>query len=213
MKTIFFAILIFAVCVSFAAAERNETVFVPYDEGKLSNMTFISGHKAYMYIGGQIGDHDLLLWNDINVLMSKTKIREIDVMINSLGGQVGVGLAMVDTINWAEKNGFVFKAYAKGNVASIAVPIFLAFDNRVASPCTLFMIHRMRVGGGSGFSMTREDMEAEATRMNMTTELYIDVLVKETDIKDREIWNELIDGTNWFGAKTALEWGMIQTIE
>lgn len=182
--------------------ERNE-------EAGLSENTIISGDKAIIFIYDMIATQDKPLRNDLLVLKEQTDIRDIEIWVNSPGGIVYTGFAIVDMINAAEKDGFKITGRAVGIVASIAIPILLACNNRIAGENTLFMVHEAQgqlQGSSSDFKATNE-------MFGMFNEIYIDNLERETKIKDRSRWEEWMEKTEWFNSKTALERGVIQKIE
>ena len=187
----------------------QKTMDVPNKQGQLSTMTFISGNKAYMTIYDAISYQDKYFWNDIAVLENQTEIKNIDVMVNSYGGSSFVAFALVDMINRAEKDGFKFKAYGTGVIASAAIPIFLSFNERVASPGTLFMVHE----GSSRLSGTTSQFQAHNVMIELLQDRYFDILILETKVKDRTKWKEWERDTEWFDAETAQERGLIQGIE
>ena len=76
----------------------------------------------------------------------------------------------------------------------------------------MFMVHEAQAAPTQQ-GMTRMETDATNAMMNLNTERYIDILVNETTIKDRNEWEEMIRKTTWFNAKRALEIGMAHKIE
>ena len=73
---------------------------VPNEEGHLSELSFISKDKAFIKIFSELSVSDVTrLWNDIVVLELNSDIRDINLFINSPGGDAFSGLALADEID------------------------------------------------------------------------------------------------------------------
>ena len=120
----------------------NKSMEVPNPEGRLSQLSFISKDKAFVKIFSGLSVADVTrLWNDIVVLENNTDIRDVNLFINSPGGDAFSGLALADQIERARRKGFKVTAHASGIIASAAVPVFAVCDVRLAAPGTIFMVH------------------------------------------------------------------------
>ena len=201
---------ILLVCnASYAGDGVQKTMDIVNEQGVMSGMTFISGDSAFMYISGALDSHEWWFWNDISILKSSTKIRGVEVVINSPGGRLDTALALVDMINGAEKDGFKFKAYGRGMVASAALAVFVAFDERVIGESCVFMVHE----ASSNFEGSTSDQRAHRQMVELMTTRYYEILIRETEVKDLKKWREWEAKTEWFNAKTALKRGVAQRIE
>ena len=80
-------------------------------------------------------------WGDIIYLSDMTDIRELNVFINSPGGNAFSGLALANMLEMARGLGFRVIAHASGIVASAAVPVLAVCDQREAAKDTVFMVH------------------------------------------------------------------------
>jgi ATP-dependent protease ClpP protease subunit len=130
-------------------------------------------------------------------------ITEIEILINSPGGNTCAGFSIADAINRAEDNGFDIRCSAEGVVASAAISILLACNERSSGPSTVFMVHE-------AMSMSNKHPKSLLDMMN---KIHVDMLVRHTKINDRSRWERYMAETKWFTAQTALEWGIIQRIE
>jgi len=120
----------------------NKSMEVSNPEGRLSQLSFISGDKAFVKIFSGLSVADVTrLWNDLVVLENNTKVRDVNLFINSPGGDAFSGLALADQIERARRKGFKVTAHASGIIASAAVPVFAVCDVRLAAPGTIFMVH------------------------------------------------------------------------
>ena len=65
----------------------NRSMEVPNQEGHLSQLSFISNERAFVKIFSGLSVSDVTrLWNDLVVLENNTKIRDVNLFINSPGG-------------------------------------------------------------------------------------------------------------------------------
>lgn len=201
--------------VSVCEGESNEimrSMDIPNQEGHLSNLSFISNNKAFVKIFSGLSVSDVTrLWNDIVVLENNTKIREINLFINSPGGDAFSGLALADQIQRAKRKGFHVIAHASGIIASAAVPVFAVCNQRFAAPGTIFMVHEAALWKWPGRE-TASDIRSQNTLMELLRDRYMDKLIANTN-KDYDFWGRLEQETTWFDAERALDWGLVDKIE
>jgi ATP-dependent protease ClpP protease subunit len=181
-------------------------------EGSLSPLTFILGDKAFIKIFSNLGVADVTrLWNDICVLEHNTKIRDVNLFINSGGGDAFSGLALADQIERAKRKGFKITAHASGIIASAAVPVLAVCDVRLASPGTIFMVHEAALWKWPGRE-TSSDIRAQNELMKILRDRYIKTLVDNSNLDTAE-WSEMEKKTTWFSADKALAWGLVDFVE
>jgi len=185
---------------------------IPNPEGSLSQMSFISNGQAFVKIfsGLTVGDVTSL-WNDLCVLENSTNIRQVNLFINSPGGDAFSGLALADQIERARRKGFHITAHASGIVASAAVPVFAVCDRRLAAPGTIFMVHEAALWKWPGRE-TASDIRAQNELMTLLRDRYIGKLASYTKLS-RENWEKLEYNTTWFSAEKAQSWGLVDAIE
>jgi ATP-dependent Clp protease protease subunit len=190
----------------------HRSMEMPNDEGKLSQLSFTIGNKAFIKIFSGLSVADVTrLWNDFTVLEYKTDIRDIDLFINSPGGDAFSGLALADQIERAQRNGFTVTAHASGIIASAAVPVFAVCKNRFAAPGTIFMVHEAALWKWPGRE-TASDIRSQNELMILLRDRYLSKLVNNTKLNMEE-WEELEKKTTWFSSAKALEWGLVDKIE
>jgi ATP-dependent protease ClpP protease subunit len=196
------------------AAEEGITksMVVPNEEGRLSELSFISKDKAFVKIFSELSVSDVTrLWNDIVVLELNSSIRDVNLFINSPGGDAFSGLALADQIERAQRKGFRITAHASGIVASAAVPVFAVCKVRLAAPGTIFMVHEAELWKWPGRE-TASDISSQNELMSLLRDRYIGKLATNSKV-DREKWEQLEHKTTWFSAEKALEWGLVDKIE
>lgn len=199
-------------------AEINEddivtkSMAVPNQEGRLSELSFISKDKAFVKIFSELSVSDVTrLWNDIVVLELNSSIRDVNLYINSPGGDAFSGLALADQIERARRKGFRVTAHASGIVASAAVPVFAVCNVRLAAPGTIFMVHEAELWKWPGRE-TASDISSQNDLMSILRDRYIGKLATNSKLA-KEKWEQLENKTTWFSAEKAQEWGLVDKIE
>jgi ATP-dependent Clp protease protease subunit len=190
----------------------NKSMEVPNPEGRLSQLSFISKDKAFVKIFSGLSVADVTrLWNDIVVLENNTGIRDVNLFINSPGGDAFSGLALADQIERARRKGFKITAHASGIIASAAVPVFAVCDVRLAAPGTIFMVHEAALWKWPGRE-TASDIRSQNELMHLLRDRYIGKLAMNSKL-DKEKWEKLENKTTWFSAEKAKDWGLVDSIE
>lgn len=190
----------------------NRSMEVPNQEGHLSQLSFISKNKAFVKIFSGLSVSDVTrLWNDLCVLENNTNIRDVNLFINSPGGDAFSGLALADQIERARRKGFHITAHASGIIASAAVPVFAVCNQRFAAPGTIFMVHEAALWKWPGRE-TASDIRSQNELMSLLRERYIGKLTANTKL-DKDKWEELEKKTTWFSVEKALDWGLVDKIE
>ena len=190
----------------------NRSMEVPNQEGHLSQLSFISKNKAFVKIFSGLSVSDVTrLWNDLCVLENNTNIRNVNLFINSPGGDAFSGLALADQIERARRKGFHITAHASGIIASAAVPVFAVCNQRFAAPGTIFMVHEAALWKWPGRE-TASDIRSQNELMSLLRERYIGKLTANTKL-DKGKWEELEKKTTWFSVEKALDWGLVDKIE
>ena len=151
----------------------NKSMEVANPEGRLSQLSFISKDKAFVKIFSGLSVADVTrLWNDIVVLENNTEIRDVNLFINSPGGDAFSGLALADQIERARRKGFKITAHASGIIASAAVPVFAVCNVRLAAPGTIFMVHEAALWKWPGRE-TASDIRSQNELMHLLRDRYI----------------------------------------
>lgn len=190
----------------------HKSMQIPNQEGTLSPLSFVIKDEAYVKIFSALSVGDVTnLWNDICVLTKSTNIRNVNVFINSPGGDAFSGLALADQIERAKREGFHVTAHASGIVASAAVPVFAVCDERLAAPGTIFMVHETSIWKWPGRE-TASDIRSQNRLMSLLRDRYIGKLARYSKL-DREEWKELEHNTTWFSAEKAKTYGLVDKIE
>jgi ATP-dependent protease ClpP protease subunit len=189
-----------------------KSMVVPNQECRLSEMSFILKDQAFVKIFSELSVADVTrLWNDIVYLETNSEIRDINLFINSPGGDAFSGLALADQIERARRNGFRITAHASGIIASAAVPVLAVCNVRLAAPGTIFMVHETEIWKWPGRE-SASDINSQNDLMQLLRDQYLGKLVNYSKL-DKNNWEQLENKTTWFSADKAKEWGLVDRIE
>ena len=163
---------------------------------------YIFGHiSAY----GQWGDDDpdRSAYNIVNEL-KEIQASNVNVHINSYGGDVSEGLAIYNTLKSLNKN---VTTICDGFACSVASVVFCAGDKRVMSDSSLLMIHNAwtYAAGNS------EDLRKTAEDLDIITQASVNAYKLTANISEEEIKN-LMDNESWITAESAVEMGFATDI-
>jgi ATP-dependent protease ClpP protease subunit len=189
---------------------------------QLSQISAISNGKLFVKIYSGLSVADVTrMWNDLTYLENETNITNIQLFIDSPGGDAFSGLALADTIKKFQGRGFHFTAHATGIIASAAVPVFAVCDVRLATLSTIFMVHEAALWKWPGRE-TASDIRTQGKLMDLLQKLYLDIMVENSKLTFKQ-WVAMEKATAWFGTTTfnngtgditgAIEIGILDAIE
>jgi ATP-dependent Clp protease protease subunit len=154
----------------------------------------LSGKKGELYLYGEIASST---WFDDEVTPKTFKadldalgdIDTLDVFINSPGGDVFAGWAL---INILKRHKATTTGHNDGLVASIAFDIFQSMDKRMASETSIFMTHNcwtFAMGDRNALRKLADEMEKIDGMMAETTSKKSGKTIEEIKaIQDAETW-------------------------
>jgi ATP-dependent protease ClpP protease subunit len=164
--------------------------------------------KAEIFIYEEIGED---FWTGGGITaknfqkeLAEIKAGQIDLHINSPGGQVFEGLTIHNLLKNHPAN---VTTYIDGLAASIASVIALAGDKVVMAENALFMIHK-----ASGMVMgTSDDMRDFAEKLDKVNGSIATTYMGKTKKEEAEI-NDLMAAETWMTATEALDFGFVDEI-
>ena len=164
--------------------------------------------KAEIWIYEMIGED---FWSgggvtakDFQKELSKIKADQIDLHVNSPGGEVFEGIAIYNLIKQHPAH---VSSYIDGLAASISSVIPLAGDEIFMAENALMMIHNpygMAMGDAA-------DMRKMADRLDVVRDSIAKAYISKTDKSEDDI-NALMDVETWMDAEEALELGLIDEV-
>jgi len=173
-----------------------------------------SGKTGELYIFGQITDTK---WYDDDNTPTSIKqaledmgdIDTLEIRVNSEGGSVFAGLAIIGVIdNFKSKKNCKTVSIVEGLAASMASVIACAADKVVMKENAFMMIHP-----ASSFAWgNSEDLRRTADLLEKVDGQLRDIYMKRFN-DSREKLNELVDAETWLTAKEAKGYGLCDEIQ
>jgi ATP-dependent Clp protease protease subunit len=130
----------------------------------------------------------------------------IKLIINSAGGEIYSGLALIDVINTSLTP---IHTICHGSAMSMGLIVFVAGHYRTASPNATFMYHEAMYGLEGKTAYHRQEMK-EANRIDKICD---DYLLSRTKLTQKLLDNVKNTQAEWyFDAKTALKYDVVNEI-
>lgn len=174
------------------------------------------GDKAMDIASRLLDDNIILLTGEINDMIAEVVIAQllyldslgkgepIHIYINSPGGSVTAGLAIMDTMKLIESKIYT---YCIGLAASMGAIILSSGDKRYIVPHAEVMIHQP-LGGTKGQA---SDIEIAAEHISRTKKTLNSILAENC----HRLYDEVSRDTerdNWTSAEEALDYGLVDKI-
>lgn len=143
-----------------------------------------------------------------NALKDMGNVRNVNVRVNSYGGSVYAGNAIINILDsYRKKTGCKINAYIEGIAASMSSGIPMVADKIYMAENAMYMLHKpwsVAYGNSYDLEKTIEELEkAEDT-------LVVNYMRKFNGTEDE--LRQLLAGETWLTADEALEWGLCDEI-
>lgn len=132
-------------------------------------------------------------------------VDEINVYINSYGGEVAEGIAIYNALR---RHKAKVRTICDGFACSIASVIFMAGDERVMNEASMLMIHNAWTYAEGNAAQLRK----QAEDLEKITQLSIEAYKAHSSLKEEEI-TALMDAETWILPSEALEYGFATAVE
>jgi ATP-dependent protease ClpP protease subunit len=142
--------LAFTTCSSAAPASSNNKFSIMPIESTVKFRTDV----PTFYILGAIGRGNILPAGQEILKESKKGTKEVQLVLNSPGGQIITGNLFIGMLLEAKANGTRITCFVPQLAASMAFQIFLHCDSRYALSTSYLLWHRARVSVGMGEVLT-----------------------------------------------------------
>lgn len=132
-------------------------------------------------------------------------VSQINVFINSYGGEVAEGLAIYNALR---RHKAKVVTYCDGFACSIASVIFMAGEERVMNESSLLMIHNAWTWAEGN----AEQLRKQADDLEIITQASVEAYKAHSTLSEEEI-KALMDNESWILPEKALEYGFATSIE
>lgn len=132
-------------------------------------------------------------------------VNEINVYINSYGGEVAEGLAIYNALR---RHKAKVRTFCDGFACSIASVIFMAGDERIMNEASLLMIHN----AWTWASGNAAELRKQAEDLDKITQASVEAYKAHSSLKEAEI-KALMDAETWILPSEALEYGFATYVE
>lgn len=166
-------------------------------------------NQADIYIYGDIVswpwlESDVSSYNLAQEIAGLEDVENINVYINSYGGEVAEGLAIYNSLR---RHKAKVTTVCDGFACSAASVVFMAGDERVMSNASLLMIHNAWFYTAGDANQLRKDADDLDTITQASINAYLDnVAITEEELK------ALMDAETWISASDALEMGFATSV-
>lgn len=132
-------------------------------------------------------------------------VNEIDVYINSYGGEVSEGLAIYNALR---RHKAKVRTVCDGFACSIASVIFMAGDERVMNEASLLMIHNAWTWAEGN----ADELRKQADDLDVISQASVEAYKSHSTLTEKQI-KKLMDNETWILPEKALEYGFATSIE
>lgn len=163
--------------------------------------------ERILFLGTEINsDVANIINSQLLFLEMENPTQPINLYINSPGGSVYDGLSIYDLMKYIS---CPVNTNCIGTAASMGAVLLSSGDKRTALPHSKIMIHQPL--GGNGRMMQASDIEIANIEMQKCKSTLYDILSENTKKPVEEII-KACDRDNWFTAKEAVDFGLIDSI-
>lgn len=122
----------------------------------------VSESKPTLIIEGVIARGNILPLGERMLTLASKGEKEVQLIINSPGGQVTTGFMFISMMNAAQSKGLKVTCFVPALAASMAYQILLHCDERHSLNGTFLLWHRARITFGGGMMSQPEPMQGPA---------------------------------------------------
>jgi ATP-dependent Clp protease protease subunit len=180
--------------------KKNKNFFSLVKEKQTATLNIYGDITSWPWL-----DTDVSAANLSKQLEALGDVEQIDVYINSYGGEVAEGLAIYNELR---RHKAKVTTYCDGFACSIASVIFMAGDERIMNESSLLMIHNawtMAVGNSAELRKQADDLEK-------ITQASVEAYKAHSSLSEKEI-KKLMDNESWILPEEALSYGFATTID
>lgn len=178
---------------------KGKRYYSLYQEAKTANIFIYGDITSYPW-----DESDVSSFNLSKQLQELEDVDQINVYINSYGGEVAEGLAIYNSL---KRHKASITTIADGFACSVASVIFAAGDERIIYDTSLLMIHNAwNYARGNA-----KELRKQADDLETINSLAVNAYMKVVNITEEEL-NVLMDDESWINSVNALEKGFATSI-
>jgi ATP-dependent Clp protease protease subunit len=146
-----------------------------------------SATEAWYTLTGDVNDAMVRRMFDANAQMALEGVQVAHLLLHSHGGYISDGLCLYNVLSASPVR---YVRYNAGVVASIAVTLFLAGEQRYASETARFMIHKSHASPGSGIgadelAVVVEGLRADDSRTESIIRKFLQLTPRQMQVHAR----------------------------
>ena len=194
-------------------AELPPQIFIANNSSSMSSSIKVAENTIFFYsdvteqaaleLNHALYDLDSKLKTTAHVLGPDFK-PHIKLRINSYGGSLFAGLAILDSIRGLHSDVYT---YVDGAAASAATIISVAGTKRYIGKNSMMLIHQLSTGNYGKYSELEDDMENNRRLMKSIKDIY----KQYTKVPMKQI-DEILKHDLWFDSPKCLELGLVDAI-
>ena len=177
----------------------NKRYYQLETSGDAANLTIYGDITSYKWQESDVSSYDLS-----KQLSELQGVKQINVYINSYGGEVSEGLAIYNAL---KRNPAHVTTYCDGMACSIASVVFMAGDTRVMGDASLLMIHN----AWSALAGNAKEMRKMADDLDKITAASVAAYMEHVTLSEVQLKHKM-DAETWVTPSEALEWGFATQI-
>jgi len=180
---------------------KNKKYFDLVQTGDDADVTIFGDITSWPYLNSDVSSYNLAQL--IKNIPDTTK--NINVHINSYGGEVAEGLAIYNSLKNHQAN---VTTIVDGFACSAASIIFMAGDDRIMNKSSLLMIHNalMMTGGNS------DQLRKDADDLDIMNDQIVKAYLGKVNIIEDDV-RKLMNDESWIAPENAVKWGFATSIE
>lgn len=177
----------------------NKRYYQLETSGDAANLTIYGDITSYKWQESDVSSYDLS-----KQLSELQGVKQINVYINSYGGEVSEGLAIYNAL---KRHPAHVTTYCDGMACSIASVVFMAGDTRVMGDASLLMIHN----AWSALAGNAKEMRKMADDLDKITAASVAAYMEHVTLSEVQLKHKM-DAETWVTPSEALEWGFATQI-
>lgn len=180
--------------------KQNRKYFALEKHKQTATITIYGEITSWPWIESDVSSHNLS-----KQLESLDDVDEINVYINSYGGEVAEGVAIYNAL---KRHKAKVRTFCDGFACSISSVIFMAGDERIMYDASMLMIHNAwKTASGNAAQLRKQ-----ADDLDKITQLSVKAYKAHSSLKEEEI-KALMDAESFISPEEALEYGFATAIE